>query len=58
MFFDSGMPLARFSELMRQRHILVGRQFPPYDTWCRITIGTEPEVTAFLGALREVKSSA
>jgi histidinol-phosphate aminotransferase len=58
VFFDTGMPLARFSDLMRQRNILVGRLFAPYDTWCRITIGTEPEVTAFLGALREVKSSA
>ena len=52
------MPLARFSDLMRQRNILVGRLFPPYDTWCRITVGTEPEVAAFLGALREVSSSA
>jgi hypothetical protein len=25
---------------------------PPYDSWCRITIGTEPEVDAFLQALR------
>ena len=58
VFFDTGMPLARFTELMRQRNILVGRLFPPYDTWCRITIGTEPEVTAFLDSLREVKSSA
>jgi histidinol-phosphate aminotransferase len=58
VFFDTGMPLARFTDLMRQRNILVGRLFPPYDSWCRITIGTEPEVTAFLGALREVKSSA
>ena len=58
VFFDTGMPLARFADLMRQRNILVGRLFPPYDTWCRITIGTEPEVTAFLDALREVTSSA
>jgi len=58
VFFDTGMPLARFSDLMRQRNVLVGRLFPPYDTWCRITIGTEPEVAAFLDALREVKSSA
>ena len=58
VFFDTGMPLARFTELMRQRNILVGRLFPPYDTWCRITIGTEPEVTAFLDSLREVKSNA
>ena len=58
VFFDTGMPLARFGDLMRQRNILVGRLFPPYDTWCRITIGTEPEVTAFLDALREMKSNA
>jgi histidinol-phosphate aminotransferase len=58
VFFDTGMPLERFSDLMRRRNILVGRLFSPYGTWCRITIGTEPEVTAFLAALREVKSSA
>jgi histidinol-phosphate aminotransferase len=54
VFFDTGMPLARFTELMKDRNILVGRLFPPYDTWCRITIGTEPEVAAFLDALHSV----
>jgi histidinol-phosphate aminotransferase len=54
VFFDTGMPLKRFTELMRARNILVGRRFAPYDNWCRITIGTEPEVDAFLGALPEV----
>ena len=58
VFFDTGMPLARFTSLMRERNILVGRLFPPYDTWCRISIGTEPEVTAFLKALREIRASA
>jgi histidinol-phosphate aminotransferase len=58
VFFDTGMPLARFASLMRERNILVGRLFAPYDSWCRITIGTEPEVTAFLRALREVRTSA
>jgi histidinol-phosphate aminotransferase len=52
VFFDCGMPLATFSRRMQERHVLVGRRFPPYDSWCRITIGTEPEVAAFLGALR------
>jgi len=51
VFFDTGMPLPRFTELMKDRNILVGRPFPPYDNWCRITIGTEPEVSAFLEAL-------
>jgi histidinol-phosphate aminotransferase len=57
VFFDTGMPLARFTGLMRARNILVGRLFAPYDTWCRITIGTEPEVSAFLEALRAVTAS-
>lgn len=58
VFFDTGMPLKRFTELMRERNILVGRRFAPYDSWCRITIGTEPEVDAFLNALPAVLASA
>ena len=58
VFFDTGMPLERFTTLMRERNILVGRLFQPYDTWCRITIGTEPEVSAFLSALQEISASA
>jgi histidinol-phosphate aminotransferase len=54
VFFDTGMPLSRFTHAMRARNILVGRPFPPYDNWCRITIGTEPEVTAFLEAFRAI----
>ena len=58
VFFDTGMPLKRFSDLMRERNILVGRLFEPYQSWCRITIGTEPEVTAFLAALPAVTAHA
>jgi histidinol-phosphate aminotransferase len=58
VFFDTGMPLARFTTLMRERNILVGRHFAPYENWCRITIGTEPEVSAFLQGLRAVTASA
>jgi histidinol-phosphate/aromatic aminotransferase/cobyric acid decarboxylase-like protein len=41
VFFDTGMPLKRFTELMRARNILVGRRFAPFDNWCRITIGRQ-----------------
>jgi histidinol-phosphate aminotransferase len=58
VFFDTGMPLPRFTALMRERHVLVGRYFAPYDNWCRITIGTEPEVAAFLRHLRAVSAQA
>jgi histidinol-phosphate aminotransferase len=54
VFFDTGMPLTRFTELMRARNILVGRHFAPFDSWCRITVGTEPQVGTFLAALRAV----
>jgi histidinol-phosphate aminotransferase len=52
VFFDTGMPLASFAQRMQARNVLVGRRFPPYDSWCRITIGTEPEVDVFLKSLR------
>jgi len=58
VFFDTGMPLPRFTALMRERNILVGRYFAPYDNWCRITIGTEPEVGEFLHHLRAVSAQA
>jgi histidinol-phosphate aminotransferase len=52
VFFDTGAPLAQFDQFMKARNILVGRLFPPYNNWCRITIGTEPETAAFLQGLR------
>jgi histidinol-phosphate aminotransferase len=58
VYFDTGMPLKRFTELMHERNILVGRRFPPFENWCRITIGTESEVEAFLTALPAVTGHA
>jgi histidinol-phosphate aminotransferase len=56
VFFDTGIPLVHFSKSMEAHNILVGRLFPPFTNWCRITIGTEADVSAFLselpGALR------
>ena len=57
VFFDTGAPLEQFTHFMQARNILVGRLFPPYNNWCRITIGTEPEVDAFLQGLRAYKPS-
>jgi histidinol-phosphate aminotransferase len=52
VFFDTGAPLEHFDRFMKTRNILVGRLFPPYNNWCRITIGTEPQVEAFIRGLR------
>jgi histidinol-phosphate aminotransferase len=57
VFFDTGMPLPLFTQQMSARNILVARNFPPFDTWCRITIGTAAEVQAFLTALSEIVPS-
>lgn len=54
VFFDTGMPHARFATQMKAEHVIVGRKFAPYDNWCRITVGTEPEVDWFLKSLRKV----
>jgi histidinol-phosphate aminotransferase len=58
VFFDTGMPVARFATSMAERDILVGRHFEPFDSWCRITVGTEAEVAAFLRALPAVTRQA
>jgi histidinol-phosphate aminotransferase len=57
VFFDTGAPLEQFNQFMRARNILVGRLFPPYGNWCRITIGTEPEVAAFIKGLRVYRAT-
>jgi histidinol-phosphate aminotransferase len=56
VFFDTGAPLEQFSQFMKARNILVGRLFAPYSNWCRITIGTEPEVAAFIQGLRAYRA--
>lgn len=52
VFFDTGGPLADFSAAMRRAGFLVGRPFPPYDTWCRVSMGTVEQMRGFAEALR------
>jgi histidinol-phosphate aminotransferase len=52
VFFDTGRPLADFSAAMRRAGYLVGRPFPPYDTWCRVSMGTVEQMRGFAAALR------
>ncbi len=52
VFFDTGQPISQFLAAMRQRGFAVGRPFPPYDTWCRVSMGTVEQMRAFAAALR------
>jgi histidinol-phosphate aminotransferase len=58
VFFDTGAPISQFTEFMRHRNIAVGRRFPPYDNWCRVTIGTDPQVDAFIEGVRAFAGAA
>jgi histidinol-phosphate aminotransferase len=52
VFFDTGGPLPDFAAAMREQGFLVGRPFPPYDSWCRVSMGTVEQMEAFAQALR------
>jgi len=43
VFFKTGQPHADFAERMLERGIDIGRAFPPYDRWARISIGLPAE---------------
>jgi histidinol-phosphate aminotransferase len=58
IFFDTGAPISRFTEFMRHRNIAVGRRFPPYENWCRVTIGTDPQIDAFIEGVRAFAHAA
>lgn len=50
----TGQPIEQFATAMADQGVLVGRPFPPYLDWCRVSIGTEEEMQAFASALRTV----
>ena len=52
VFLDTGGPLADFSAAMRREGYLVGRPFPRYPTWCRVSMGTVEQMQGFAAAMR------
>ncbi len=44
-------------EALKQRGVEVGRRFPTLPTFLRVTIGTRPQMEAFVGALGRVVAS-
>jgi histidinol-phosphate aminotransferase len=53
VFFDTRRPYAEFSQAMQKRGIQIGRPFPPYTTWARVSMGTVDNMQAFAAAARE-----
>jgi histidinol-phosphate aminotransferase len=49
VFFHTGRPIEEFQDAMEKQGILVGRPFPPYLDWCRLSM-TKPEWMGNFGA--------
>ena len=52
LMFNTGKPMREFMTAMRSRNIAVGRPFPPYDTWCRVSMGKVEQMPRFVEALQ------
>jgi histidinol-phosphate aminotransferase len=54
VFFNAGRPQPALASAFRSRGIEIGRAFPPYDNWARITIGRPEQNTRVQQQLREL----
>lgn len=54
VFFHSGVNISELNKKMRDQGVLIGRPFPPFYDWCRISTGTMDEVKAFGEGLKKV----
>jgi histidinol-phosphate aminotransferase len=54
IFFNSGHPQSEVTAAMRARGVDIGRSFPPYSNWARITIGKVDENSFAQQQLRQV----
>ncbi len=57
VFHHTGIEIRAFQKMMKDRGFLVGRPFPPYDDWCRISIGTQKEMSSYAEAMLDVFGS-
>ena len=53
VFFETGMPNAQFAAALLRDGIEIGRAFPPYDRWARISIGLPEENAIARAAVRK-----
>jgi histidinol-phosphate aminotransferase len=43
VFFETGVPHDEFAAAMREHGVAIGRAYPPYERWARISIGLPAE---------------
>ncbi|GAA4273062.1 histidinol-phosphate transaminase [Aquimarina gracilis] len=54
IFFKSGKDIRTLHKEMMNKGVLIGRPFPPFFDWCRISTGTLEEVSMFTKALSSI----
>ena len=54
VFFESKKHIDKLSAEMLEKGVRVGRPFPPFYDWCRISTGTLEEVDVFIKGMLEV----
>jgi histidinol-phosphate aminotransferase len=58
VFFDTGMPNREFAAALSKEGVMIGRKFPPYERWARISIGLPEENAAARSAVRKALAGA
>jgi len=56
VFFESKMHIDKLSNEMLEKGVRIGRPFPPFYDWCRISTGTSEEVDKFINSMLELYS--
>lgn len=53
VFFKTGRPVTEMITAMEKQHVLIGRPFPPFTDWARISTGTMDDMKLFDKGLRK-----
>ena len=54
VFFKTGLDIKKFNKSMQEQGVRVGRPFPPYNEWCRVSTGKVEEMDLLTNALGKV----
>jgi len=56
-FIETGMEIEKFSSLMLDEGIMVGRAFPPFTTWARVSMQSPEEMAYFVQSFRKIMTT-
>lgn len=56
VFFHTGQPIDKFQTAMEEQGIIVGRPFPPYLDWCRLSMAKPEDMEIFKERARRILS--